>query len=181
MCILSSPLDWPWNTTPKRPLKLWNLVTGSEVMETTFSMSDDMYRDFANRLALKNYSKMSPDTLKSVHWIRSYGDVLIHVSWCVKWPCHCIGLEKLFQKELWHFEICPLDHDIYTSDYVSLCQRDGTWSSTINTEVMEMSCSMSAELYTLKSVHFIRYYRYDFYPCQLMSTVNSLWKTCLIW
>ena len=31
-------------------------------------------------LVLKNYPKMPPDTLKSIHWIRSYRDFFFHVS-----------------------------------------------------------------------------------------------------
>ena len=41
MCIVTSPLDWPWKTTPKLPLTLWNLSTGSKVMEMSFFMSAD--------------------------------------------------------------------------------------------------------------------------------------------
>ena len=37
-------------------------------------MSADVYSDLTVRLALKKYPKMIPDTLKSIHWIRSYGD-----------------------------------------------------------------------------------------------------------
>ena len=41
MCIVTSLLDWPWKTTPKLPLTLWNLSTGSKVMEMSFFMSAD--------------------------------------------------------------------------------------------------------------------------------------------
>ena len=50
------------------------------VMEMSFSVSADVYSDITIGLALKNYPKMTPDTLKSIHWIRSYGDVFFHVS-----------------------------------------------------------------------------------------------------
>ena len=50
------------------------------VMEMSFSISADVYSDISIGFASKNYPKMTPDTLKSIHWIRSYGDVFFHVS-----------------------------------------------------------------------------------------------------
>ena len=46
-------------------------------------------------IGLEKYPKMTPNALKYVHWIRSYGDVFFHVSWCVQWPHHWICLEKM--------------------------------------------------------------------------------------
>ena len=63
-----------FKTTPKRLLNCQNPSTGSEVKELSFSMSADMYSDLTIELALKNYPKMTPDTLKSVNWIRYYGN-----------------------------------------------------------------------------------------------------------
>ena len=67
-----------FKTTPKMTLR--NPYTGSEVLEMSFSISADVYSDLSIGLALKHYPKMTPDTLKSVHWIRTYGDVFVHVS-----------------------------------------------------------------------------------------------------
>ena len=53
------------------------------VMKMSDSMSADVYSDLTNGLVLKNYPKMTPDTLKSIHWIRSYVDVFFHVSYSV--------------------------------------------------------------------------------------------------
>ena len=57
---LTTLLDWPWKTTPKWPQTLWNLLTGSEVMEISFSMSADVYSDLTFVLAMKVYPKMTP-------------------------------------------------------------------------------------------------------------------------
>ena len=99
ICKVTSPLDWPWKTTPKRPLMCLNLSIGSKVTERSFSMSADVYSDFTIGSALKNYPKRTLHMLESVHWFQSYGEVFFHVSWCVQWPHHWIGLEKLPQKD----------------------------------------------------------------------------------
>ena len=72
--------------------------------------------------ATGNYPKMASDTLK--FWIISYGDVFFHVSWCVQWPHHWIGLEK-------------------TPKGLSTCQNPSTGS-----EVMEICFAMSADMYS---------------------------------
>ena len=89
MCTVTSLLDLPWKTTQKLHLNCKNLSTASEViemslskvMEISFFMSADVYSDHTIGVTLKNYPKMTPDTLKSIHWIRSYGDVFFHVSY----------------------------------------------------------------------------------------------------
>jgi len=86
-----------FKTTPIMTLR--NPYTGSEVLEMSFSISADVYSDLSIGLALKHYPKVTLDTLKSVHWIRSYGDIFFHVSWYIQWPHHRIGLKKLSQKE----------------------------------------------------------------------------------
>ena len=88
MCTVTSLLDLPWKTTQKLHLDCKNLSTASEViemslskgMEISFFMSADVYSDLTIGVALKNYPKMTPDTLKSIHWIRRYGDVFFHVN-----------------------------------------------------------------------------------------------------
>ena len=71
--------------------KLKNLYIGSEVMEMYFFMAAaDVHSELTIGLALKNYPKMIPNTLKSIHWIRSYGDVFSH---------YWIGLEKIPQND----------------------------------------------------------------------------------
>ena len=82
-------------TTPKWPMTLWNPSFEWEVME----MSAYVYGNLTIRFALKNYPKMTFRLTKSVHWIKSYWDVFIHVSWCVQLPHHWIGLENLPQND----------------------------------------------------------------------------------
>ena len=59
MFTVTSPWGWPWKTTQKLPLTLWNASIGSDVMEMSFSMSANDYSDLTNGLALKNYPKMT--------------------------------------------------------------------------------------------------------------------------
>ena len=68
--------------------------------------------DLTIGLAIKNYPKLTLDMLTSIHWIKCYVNVFFHVSWCVQWPHHWIGLKKLPQNDPWHVEICPLDQKI---------------------------------------------------------------------
>ena len=70
-------------------------------------------------LAIRNYPKLTLDMLTSIHWIKCYVNVFFHVSWCVQWPHHWIGLEKLPQNDPWHVEICPLDQKIQWNLYLS--------------------------------------------------------------
>ena len=59
---------------PKMTLKLPKLkiCIGSEDMEMYFFMeAADVHSELTIWLALKNYPKMIPNTLKSIHWIRS--------------------------------------------------------------------------------------------------------------
>ena len=72
MCTVILPLHWPQKTTPKWVLIHWNLSIRSTVMERSSSMSADVYSDLTIGLASKNYPKISPHMLKSVHWIKSY-------------------------------------------------------------------------------------------------------------
>ena len=60
-------------------------------------MSADLYSDLTNQLGSKNYPKMIPHMLKSIHSVQSYGHFIFHVSWFVQWPHHWIGLKKLPQ------------------------------------------------------------------------------------
>ena len=117
ICTVTSPLDWPWKTTPKGPLICLNLSIGSKVMERSSSMSADVYSDLTIGLALKNYPKMTPHMLKSVHWFKSYGEVFFHVSWCVQWPDHWIGLEKLPQNDPSYAKICPLVPELWCGEW----------------------------------------------------------------
>ena len=55
-----------------------------------FMAAADVHSEFTIGLASKNYPKMIPNTLKSIHWIRSYGDVFSH---------YWIGLEKIPQND----------------------------------------------------------------------------------
>ena len=112
MCKVTLQFDWTWKTTPKGLFKCQNLSTGSEVMEMYFSMSADVQSNLTIWLDLKNYPKRTLQVSKSVHWIRSYGDVFFHVSWCVQWPHHLIWLEKLPQNDSSIVKICPLDQKI---------------------------------------------------------------------
>ena len=48
--------------------------------QKSFFMSVDMYSDLTVGLALLNYSKMTLHLSKSIHWIRSYGDMFFPVS-----------------------------------------------------------------------------------------------------
>ena len=150
--------------SPKWLLNCKNLYTGSENMEMYFSLSADVYSDLTIRLALKNYPKMTPDTLISGHLIGSYGDAFFHVSCCVKWPYHWISLKKLPQNDPWHFEICQLDQILWKWLFHVICcvvtlpldwLRKTTlkwplkhWNLFNRLEVMEMSFSMSADVYS---------------------------------
>ena len=91
MCILTSPLDCKWKTTPNWPLICWNPSTGCQVMGRSSSMSADKYTDLTIRLGMKNYPKMTPHLPYSMHWFPSYMKVIFHVSWFVQWPHHWIG------------------------------------------------------------------------------------------
>ena len=99
MCILTSPMDWAWKTTPNWPLICWNPSTGCQVMGRSSSMSADKYTDLTIRLGMKNYPKMTPHLPYSMHWFPSYVKVVFHVSWFVQWPHHWIGHEKLPQND----------------------------------------------------------------------------------
>ena len=43
-------------------------------------MSADVYTDLTIGLGMKNYPKLTPHMLKSLHWLPSYGEVFFHVS-----------------------------------------------------------------------------------------------------
>ena len=47
-------------------------------------MSADLYSDLTNQLSSKNYPKMTPHMLKSIHSVQSYGYFIFHVSWFVQ-------------------------------------------------------------------------------------------------
>ena len=117
MFTVTSLLDQPGKTTPKRPLICLNLSIGSKVIERSSSISVDVYSDLTIGLALKNYPKMTPHMLKSVHWFKSYGEVFFHVSWCVQWPDHWIGLEKLPQNDPSYAKICPLVPELWCGEW----------------------------------------------------------------
>ena len=51
-----------------------------QVMGKSSSMSADVYTDLTNGLGMKNYPKLTPHMLKSLHWLPSYGEVFFHVS-----------------------------------------------------------------------------------------------------
>ena len=93
ICTVTSPLDWPWKTFTKWPPKLWKPSTGSEVMEMCFPCQLICTVTLPLDWPWKNYPKMALGTLKFVHWIRSYGGVFFHVSWCVQWPHYWIDLK----------------------------------------------------------------------------------------
>ena len=112
MCTVTSPFDWAWKTTPKWPLICQNPTIGSEVMERSSSMSADVYNDHTIGLGMKKYPKMIPHMLQFIHWIRIYWKVFFHVSWCVQWPYHWIGHEKLPQNDPSCAIICPLDQKL---------------------------------------------------------------------
>ena len=69
MCTVTSPLDWPWKTTPKWPLTCWNLSTGSKDTVKFIFKSAVLYShswsDLNIGLAMKNYPKMTPHMSKS--------------------------------------------------------------------------------------------------------------------
>ena len=57
----------------------------------SFPMSADVYSDINIGFVLKHCPKMTPDTLKSIHWIRSYGDVIsmsakVYSDITIDWP-----------------------------------------------------------------------------------------------
>ena len=88
-------------------MTLRNPYTGSEVLEMSFSISADVYSDLSIGLALKHYPKMTPDTLNSVHWIRSYLSFFMSVD---MYSDLTIGLAlKIYPKMSPHVEIDPLD------------------------------------------------------------------------
>ena len=80
MIIVTSLLDWPWKTTPKRLLNCQNPSTESEVKELSFSMSADMYSDLTIGLALKKYPKMTLKLPKSIHWFKRYSEINFYIS-----------------------------------------------------------------------------------------------------
>ena len=84
-------------------------------MERSSSISADVCSYLTIGLALKNYLKRTPHMLESVHWFQSYGEVFFHVSWCVQWPHHWIGLEKLPQNDPSYAKICPLVQKLWKS------------------------------------------------------------------
>ena len=43
-------------------------------------MSADVYSELTIGLVMKNYPKMTPHMLKSIHWLQSYVEVFFHVS-----------------------------------------------------------------------------------------------------
>ena len=102
-------LDCPWKTIPKWPLTLWIPYTVLQNMKMSFSISYDVYIDLTIGLVLKNYPKMTLDTLKSVHWIKSWENVFIFV----QWPHHRNGLEKLPQNDSPLVKIHPLDQKLW--------------------------------------------------------------------
>ena len=75
--------------------------------------------DLTIGFALKNSPKLTPDMLKSIHRIKCYVSVFLHVSCCVQWPHHWIGRVKLPQNDPWHVEICRLDQKIQWNLYLS--------------------------------------------------------------
>ena len=77
---------------PKMTLKLPKLkICAFDQKEMYFFMAAaDVHSELTIGLASKNYPKIIPDTLKSIHWIRSYGDVFSH---------YWIGLEKIPQND----------------------------------------------------------------------------------
>ena len=87
MCILTSPLDLAWETTPNWPLISWNPFTGCQVMGRSSSISADLYSDLAFGLGIRNYPKLTPHLLKYFQWFQSYREVL------QGWPSK--GLEGL--------------------------------------------------------------------------------------
>ena len=88
ICTLTSPLDLAWKTTPNWHIICWNTSNGCQVMGKSSSMSADVYTDLTIGLGMKNYPKLTPHMLKSLHWLPSYGEVFFHVSWQVYWPHH---------------------------------------------------------------------------------------------
>ena len=93
------------------------LSIDSKVIERSSFKSADVYSDLTIGLALKNYPKMTPHMLKSVHWFKSYGEVFFHVSWCVQWPDHWIGLEKLPHNDPSYAKICPLVPELWCGEW----------------------------------------------------------------
>ena len=62
------------------------------------SMSAEVNSDLTIGWGLSNYPKMTPYMAKSIHYIKSYGEVFfIHVSLCVQQSHHSIAHEKLTQ------------------------------------------------------------------------------------
>ena len=62
---------------PKMTLKLPKLkiCTLDQKEMYLFMAAADVHSELTIGLASKNYPKIIPDTLKSIHWIRSYRDV----------------------------------------------------------------------------------------------------------
>ena len=81
------------------PLTCWNSFTRAKI--AYFYIGFDLTIGFA----LKNSPKLTPDMLKSIHRIKCYVSVFLHVSCCVQWPHHWIGRVKLPQNDPWHVEI----------------------------------------------------------------------------
>ena len=114
-----SDLNLPRKITLKWLLICLNAPTKSKVTEDFFFKSADLYSDITIIFASKNYSKMTPHMLKSVHLIKSYRGFFFQVSWFVQWPHHYIGLKKLPQNDTSYTWFHPLNQKLQT---VKLCQ-----------------------------------------------------------
>ena len=61
-------------------------------MVILFFMSADLYCYLTIGLGFKNYPKFTPQMLKSIHWVQTYGHFIFHVNGFVQLPHHLIGL-----------------------------------------------------------------------------------------
>ena len=128
-------------------------------------MSANLYSDLIIGLGLKNYPKLTPHTLKSIHWVQSYSHFNFHVSWFVQWPHHWIGNEKLPQNDpsfaLFHALVPKLHEGHLPCQLICTVTSplDWAWKTTskwpliclipfIGYQVTWRSASMSADLYS---------------------------------
>ena len=130
MCTVTLLLYRASKTTPNWPLTHQILTIVSKVMIMTFSNSADLYSDPTIALGFKNYPKLTPNSTKADHWIKSYDHCIFWVSWFVKWPHQWIGLQKLPKIDPSLNKIRRLDQKLWSFHF--LCQLICTVTSPLD-------------------------------------------------